>query len=56
VWLYASPRLISVVYFTFTRLITDHLKQPALTALRQQEISFTSTLFREKVSSNDLHR
>ncbi len=48
-WLYASPRLISVVYFTFTRLITDHLKQPALTALRQQEINFTSTLLREKV-------
>lgn len=47
-WLYASPRLISVVYFTFTRLITDHLKQPALTALRQQEINFTSTLLREK--------
>jgi hypothetical protein len=50
-WLYASPRLISVVYFTFTRLITDHLKQPALTALRQQEINFTSTLLREKVST-----
>lgn len=38
-----------MVYFTFTRLITDHLKQPALTALRQQEINFTSTLLREKV-------
>lgn len=46
-WLHTSARLIPVAFYTFLRLVADHNK-PQFAALRQQEVMFCSTLWREK--------
>ena len=46
-WLYTNIRIIPTVAYTYLRAIADH-KSIQLQALKQREIKFIMTLFREK--------
>jgi hypothetical protein len=47
-WFYSQPALVPQMYYTFISLINDHLR-PQFDVLREKEIAFCVTLYREKV-------
>jgi hypothetical protein len=46
-WFYSQPALVPQMYYTFMSIINDHLR-PQFDALREKEISFCLSLYREK--------
>jgi len=47
-WMYSHPKMIPMVFYTFLRIILDHMPRSQFLALRQQETAFLVMLYRDK--------